>query len=59
MKMGKKSLENLHFRTHFFMAASSCFTLSGLCLGSSLIMLVSAMSDEFNSTSVSQVSLKQ
>jgi len=41
-------------RTHFFMAASSCFTLSGLCLGSSLIMLVSAMSDEFNSTSVSQ-----
>ena len=42
-------------RTHFFMAASSTFTLAGLCLGSSLIILVSAVSDEFNSTSVSQV----
>ena len=37
------------------MAASASFTLAGLCLGSSLIMLVAAVSDEFNSTSVSQV----
>ena len=42
-------------RTHFFMVASSTFTLAGLFLGSSLIILVSAVSDEFNSTSVSQV----
>ena len=44
-------------RTHFFMAASSTFTLAGLCLGSSLIILVAAVSDEFNSTSVSQVNI--
>ena len=42
-------------RKYLFMAASASFTLAGLFLGSSLIMLVSAMSDEFNSTSMSKV----
>ena len=44
-------------RSHFFMVASSIFTLAGLSLGSSMIMLVSTVSEEFNTVADSQVSL--
>ena len=42
-------------RSHFFMVASSIFTLAGLSLGSSMIMLVSTVSEEFNTVADSQV----
>ena len=40
---------------HLYMAASATFTLAGLALASALVMLVSAVSDEFHSTNVTTV----
>ena len=44
---------------HWLMVASFVNMLAGLVLGMSLVMLVSAVGDEFSSTSVVQVPVMQ